>query len=429
MTATAVIGANWGDEGKGKITDYLSGKADFVVRFQGGNNAGHTVINDYGKFALHLLPSGVFYPNVVNILGPGVAVNISAFLSERDELISRGVPEPKLMISDRAQVVMPYHIRFDEYEERRLGDRKFGSTKVGIAPFYADKYLKLGIQVADLFEEDRLRSRLEASLAAKNILLKYLYGRPVLSTKELLPELLKEGKQIRPFVRDVTEVLHTALKDEKRILLEGQLGALRDPDHGVYPYPTSSSPLAGFASVGAGVPTWSIRRIVAVVKAYSSCVGAGPFVTELFDEAANELRRRGGDAGEYGATTGRPRRVGWLDMVATRYGCRVQGATEIALTNLDVLSYLDEIPICKAYWINGKDTDTFPVSALLDRAKPVWEKMPGWKGDISRIRRFDDLPLAARRYVKRIEELIDLPVRLISVGPKRDAIMVRDCFI
>ncbi len=421
MSVTAVVGANWGDEGKGKITDYLAGQADIVVRFQGGNNAGHTVINDYGKFALHLLPSGVFYPNVINVLGPGVAVNIPAFLAERQELISRGVPEPQLRVSDRAQVVMPYHILFDEYEEHRLADRKFGSTKAGIAPFYADKYLKLGVQVSDLFDADRLRQRLENSLSAKNILLKHLYHKPTINADELIPELLTQGEQIRPFVCDTLSLLHGALDDGKRILLEGQLGAMRDPDHGIYPYPTSSSPLAGFATVGAGVPPQVIQRIAAVVKAYSSCVGAGPFVTELAGESADELRQRGGDAGEYGAKTGRPRRVGWFDAVATRYGCRVQGATEITLTNLDVLGYLEEIPICTAYEIDGERTDQFPVSAKLDRAKPVFETLPGWKCDISSIRRFEDLPAQAREYARRIEELVGVPIGLISVGPTREA--------
>ncbi len=421
MSVTAVVGANWGDEGKGKITDYLAEQADIVVRFQGGNNAGHTVINDYGKFALHLLPSGVFYPNVINVLGPGVALNIPAFLAERQELISRGVRQPQLRVSDRAQVVMPYHILFDEYEELRLADRKFGSTKAGIAPFYADKYLKLGVQVSDLFDADRLRQRLENSLSAKNVLLKYLYHKPTIMADELLSELLSQGEQIQPFICDTLSLLHGALDDGKRILLEGQLGAMRDPDHGIYPYPTSSSPLAGFASVGAGVPPQVIQRIVAVVKAYSSCVGAGPFVTELAGELADELRQRGGDAGEYGAKTGRPRRVGWFDAVATRYGCRVQGATEITLTNLDVLGYLDEIPICTAYEIDGDRTDQFPVSAKLDRAKPVFETLPGWKCDISPIRRFEDLPAQAREYARRIEELVGVPIGLISVGPTREA--------
>ena len=425
MGITAVVGTQWGDEGKGKITDHLAAQADFVVRFQGGNNAGHTVINEFGKFALHLLPSGVFYPKVVNVLGPGVALNIPAFLKEREELLARGVPEPKLCVSDRAQVVLPYHILLDEYEEERLGARKFGSTKSGIAPFYADKYLKLGVQVADLFDEARLRARLQSSLEIKNVLLKHLYHKPPLDPEQLVPELLAQGERIRPFVCDTVRLLQEALADGKRVLLEGQLGALRDPDHGIYPYPTSSSPLAGFAAVGAGLPPHAIQRIVAVVKAYSTCVGAGPFVTELHGHEAEELRARGGSAGEYGATTGRPRRVGWFDAVATRYGCRVQGATEVALTNLDVLGYLDEIPICVAYEIEGEETREFPVPAKLDQARPVYERLKGWKREISGAKEFTDLPEEAQAYVERLEELIGVPIRLISVGPRREQLIVR----
>jgi adenylosuccinate synthase len=425
MPVTAIVGANWGDEGKGKTTDYLAAEADIVARFQGGNNAGHTVINDYGKFVLHLVPSGVFYPNVANVLGPGVAVNISALLEELDHLVQRGVPEPTVRVSDRAQVVLPYHVLLDEYEEERLADRKFGSTKRGIAPFYADKYLKLGVQVADLFDEDRLRTRLESSLAIKNVLFENLYHKPVLHFDDVAPVLLRDGRCIKPLVCDTTSLLHDALAEEKRILVEGQLGALRDPDHGIYPYPTSSSPLAGFASVGAGIPPYTIKRIVAVTKAYSSCVGAGPFVTELFGPEGDELRLRGGDDGELGATTGRPRRMGWFDAVATRYGCRVQGATEVALTVLDALGYLDEIPICVAYDVDGEVVENFPNPAQLDRARPVLEKLPGWRCDISEIRTFQDLPRNAQAYVLRIEELIGAPVRWVSVGPQREAMIVR----
>ena len=421
MPVAAIVGANWGDEGKGKMTDHLAGGSDFAVRFQGGNNAGHTVINEYGEFALHLLPSGVFYPNVTNILGPGVAVNMAAFLRERMELISRGVPEPRLRISNRAQVVLPHHRLLDQYEEERLAQRMFGSTRAGIAPFYADKYLKLGVQVADLFDEARLRTRLEDGLVAKNVLLEHLYKKPTLSAEDLLPDLRRDAEMIRPFVCDTTAVLHGAVAAGKSILLEGQLGALRDPDHGIYPYPTSSSPLAGFAAVGAGVPPYAITRIIAVVKAYSTCIGAGPFVTEIFGAEAHELRERGGAHGEYGATTGRPRRVGWFDAVATRYGCRVQGATEAALTLLDVLGYLDEIPLCMAYEVDGEMTKEFPVPAKLDGAKPVLEKMAGWKRDISGIRTLDGLPKEARAYVERVEELIGVPVRWISVGPRRES--------
>ena len=381
MSVTAVVGANWGDEGKGKMTDLLAGQADIVVRFQGGGNAGHTIINDFGRFVLHLLPSGAFYRNVINVLGPGVALNIRAMLREREALVAGGVPEPVLRISERAQLVLPYHILLEECEEQRLGRAAFGSTRRGIAPFYADKYLKIGVQVADLFEPTRLQARLEASLVAKNVLLEHLYSQPAVRVADLLADLQADAKAIEPFVCDTMSLLHEALVSGKRILLEGQLGALRDPDHGIYPYPTSSSPLAGFAAVGAGLPPQAITRIIAVAKAYSSCIGAGPFVTELSGPAAEELRRRGGDRGEYGATTGKPRRVGWFDAVATRYGCQVQGATEVALSLLDVLGYLDEIPICTAYEIDGSRTERFPVSARLDRAQPVYERLPGWRCD------------------------------------------------
>lgn len=425
MGITAVVGANWGDEGKGKTTDYLAVQSDVVARYQGGSNAGHTIINEYGKFALHLLPSGVFYPHVTNVLGPGVALNVAAFLKEREALIARGVPEPTLRVSDRTQVVMPYHLLLDAYEEDRLGHRGFGSTKAGIAPFYADKYYKVGVQVADLFDEERLLARLESALAPKNVLLEHLYGKPPITPEELLPELRRNAEGIRPFVCDTLALFHDALAAGKRILVEGQLGALRDPDHGIYPFSTSSSPLAGFAAVGAGIPPQAIDRVVAVVKAYSSCVGAGPFVTELEGDTAHQLRERGGDAGEYGATTGRPRRMGWFDAVATRYGCRAQGATEVALSLLDVLGYLDEIPLCTAYEIDGERTETFPVSARLDRAKPVYETLPGWNCSVTDVRKFQDLPPQARAYVERIEELVQTPIRLISVSPRREAMIER----
>ena len=426
MPVTAIVGANWGDEGKGKTTDFLAAEADFVVRFQGGGNAGHTIINDYGKFALHLLPSGVFYPHTVNVLGPGVAVNMGIFLKEVDELVQRGVPEPKLRISDRAQVILPYHLLLDQYEEDRLSDRSFGSTKQGIAPFYADKYLKTGVQVADLYDEGRLVERLKGSLAAKNVLFEHLYHQPTLDAEEIAAQLLPQAEKIKPYVCDTTVLLHEGLAVGKTVLVEGQLGALRDPDHGIYPYPTSSSTLAGFATVGAGIPPTAIERVVAITKAYSSCVGAGPFISELFGTEAEELRKRGGDAGEYGATTGRPRRVGWFDAVATRYGCWVQGATEVSLTNLDVLGYLDEIPLCTTYEIAGEHTTHFPNPATLGQARPVYETLPGWKSDISGIRQFADLPPNAQNYVLRVEELIGFPIRWVSVGPKRDAMIARD---
>ncbi|MDP5277039.1 adenylosuccinate synthase [Chengkuizengella axinellae] len=426
MSVTAVVGANWGDEGKGKLTDVLAAQSNYVVRYQGGSNAGHTIINQFGKFQLHMLPSGVFYPNVVNVLGPGVALNIVDFLREREELIARGVPEPKIFVSDRAQIVLPYHKLFDHLEEQRLGKEKFGSTKAGIAPFYSDKYLKIGVQVADLYEPSYLRKRIESSLVSKNVLLRNLYGNPEFKIDDLLEELLKKAEQLKPFVCDTTHLLQNAINKGEPILVEGQLGALRDPDHGIYPYSTSSSTLAGFASVGAGVPPYEIKKIVTVVKAYSSCVGAGPFVSEIQGVDANELREKGGDAGEYGATTGRPRRMGWFDGVATKYGCMLQGATEIALTNLDVLGYLDEIPICTAYQVDGESTTHFPVSAKLDQAKPVFDKLPGWKEDITGVRTFKELPKHAQNYILYIEKIIDVPVKWISVGPKRDQIIERD---
>ncbi|MFZ4660337.1 MAG: adenylosuccinate synthase [Caldilineaceae bacterium] len=425
MPAIAIVGANWGDEGKGKITDYLAAQADYVVRFQGGNNAGHTIINAFGKFALHLLPSGVFYPKVINVIGPGVALNLRAFLTELQGLIDRGVPAPQIKVSNRAQLLLPYHQLLDGYEEERLGVRSFGSTKQGIAPFYADKYLKLGVQVADLYNQSRLQERLEQALAAKNILFQHLYQKPVMTAAEVMAHLAADTETLAPYVADTLTLLQDGLSAGKTVLLEGQLGALRDPDHGIYPYPTSSSPLAGFATVGAGVPPQQITRIIAVTKAYSSCVGAGPFVTELQGSAAEELRRRGGSAGEYGATTGRPRRVGWFDAVATRYGCRVQGATEVALTNLDVLGYLDEIPLCTAYAIDGERTTTFPTTGPLERAQPVLTTLPGWRSDLTAIRRYQDLPRQTQHYVETIEELIATPIRWLSVGPERNAMILR----
>ncbi|WP_028545424.1 adenylosuccinate synthase [Paenibacillus taiwanensis] len=426
MTVTAIVGANWGDEGKGKMTDVLAATSSYVVRYQGGSNAGHTIINDYGKFSLHMLPSGVFYSNVTNIIGPGTALDVNVLLQERNSLLTRGVPEPKLVISDRAQMVLPVHRLFDELEELRLGSQSFGSTKRGIAPFYADKYAKLGIQVADLYDKTRLRSRLEQSLASKNVLLEHLYKHTPLQLESLLKELLEQAELLKPFVGDTTSILHEAYANGEDILLEGQLGALRDPDHGIYPYSTSSSTLAGFAPVGAGLPPYAITRVIAVVKAYSSCVGAGPFVTELHGEEAEQLRRLGGDAGEYGATTGRPRRVGWLDTVATRYGCKLQGATEVALTNLDVLGYLDEIPVCIGYKLSDTNvTSHFPATAQLEAATPVLQRLPGWKSNISHVRSFADLPVEAKQYVHFVEAAIGVRVATLSVGPRREQIISR----
>ncbi|MDQ0890977.1 adenylosuccinate synthase [Paenibacillus sp. V4I9] len=425
MTITAIVGANWGDEGKGKLTDVLAVHSQFVVRYQGGSNAGHTIINDYGKFALHMLPSGVFYPGTTNVIGPGVALNMSKLQSEFQELVKRGVPEPKIYISERAQVVLPYHILFDELEEERLGDRKFGSTKQGISPFYADKYAKLGIQVSELFDESHLRQKLNRALESKNILLTHLYKKAPLDVDQLVDEVQKQAAFIQPFVCNTTTLLQEALSQGQTVLVEGQLGALRDPDHGIYHYTTSSSTLAGYAAVGAGVPPYAIKKVVAVTKAYSSCVGEGPFVSEIHAEAAHELRTRGGDAGEFGATTGRPRRVGWFDVVATKYGCQLQGATEVALTNLDVLGYLEEIPICNAYRIQNEISMDFPHTSQLQQAEPVYEKLPGWKCDISHIRTFNDLPIEAQNYVLYIEKVIGVPVRWVSIGPKREQIIER----
>lgn len=420
MSVTAVVGANWGDEGKGKIVDALAPDMDFVVRFQGGSNAGHTIINHYGKFALHLLPSGVFYDHITNVIGPGVAFNPAAFVQELDGIVAKGVPAPKVVVSDRAQILLPYHKMLDTFEEDRLGKNSFGSTKSGIAPFYADKYLKVGVQVGDLFDRTRLRERIDNALPRINHLITDFYGQKAYDANTLADELTPYAEKLKPWVCDTTALLHEALGNGKSVLLEGQLGALRDPDHGIYPYSTSSSTLAGYGAVGAGVPPHEIKRVIAVVKAYSSCVGAGPFVTEQDNAQGNELRERGGDGGEYGATTGRPRRVGWFDAVATRYGCRVQGATEVALTLLDVLGYLDSIPICTAYEIDGQITKEFPRTGVLERAKPVYQEMPGWREDISHVRKFADLPENAQRYVKEIERLVGVPVKILSLGPKRE---------
>ncbi len=423
---TAVVGANWGDEGKGKITDMLGEESDIIVRFQGGANAGHTIVNDYGKFALHILPSGVFYDHTTSIIGNGVALNIPELVKEIREITDKGVPMPKIKVSDRAQIVMPYHILFDKYEEERLAGKSFGSTKSGIAPFYSDKYAKIGIQVSELFDEAELREKLEGIAVKKNILLEHLYHKPALDVDELMQTMSEYKKMIEPYVCDVGTFLFNARKEGKRILLEGQLGSLKDPDHGIYPMVTSSSTLAGYGAIGAGVPPYEIGRIVTVVKAYSSAVGAGEFVSEIEDEAeADELRRRGGDGGEYGATTGRPRRMGWFDAVASRYGCRVQGATEVALTVLDVLGYLDELPICVGYEIDGKVTRDFPTTNLLKKAKPVYETLPGWKCDIDGIREYDKLPENCRKYIEFIEKELEVPIKMVSNGPGRHDIIYR----
>ena len=421
----AIVGANWGDEGKGKITDMLAENSDIVIRFQGGANAGHTIINNYGKFALHLLPSGACHGHVTNVIGPGVALDIEALLAEIQQLTDRGVPAPKLLISDRAQVLMQYHVDFDCYEEERLGKKSFGSTKSGIAPFYGDKYMKIGVQLCQMMDRDILRARLENAAKLKNAMLENLYHKPLLNVDELTEKYWALAQRISPMVGDVAQFLHQAVKDGKRILLEGQLGTLRDPDHGIFPFTTSSSPLAGFGAVGAGLPLTAFEQVIAVTKAYSSCVGAGPFATELFGDEAEELRRRGGDAGEYGAKTGRPRRVGWFDAVATRYGCMVQGATDCVMTNLDVLSYLDEIQVCVAYEIDGKEVKNFPVTPLVEKARPVYVTLPGWKTDIRGITKYEDLPDNCRKYVEFIEKEIDCPLTMLSNGPKREEIIYR----
>ncbi|MFG6349583.1 MAG: adenylosuccinate synthase [Lachnospiraceae bacterium] len=424
---TAIVGANWGDEGKGKITDLLAKESDIIVRFQGGSNAGHTIINNYGKFALHLLPSGVFYNHTVNVIGNGVALNIPYLFNEIEGIIKRGAPAPKLFISDRAQVVMPYHIAFDEYEEERLGKQSFGSTKSGIAPFYSDKYAKTGIQVSELFlDDEKLKEKISRICTQKNILLKYLYNKPEINEDELLETLHSYRDIVAPYVCDVSAFLRKSLAEGKDILLEGQLGSLKDPDHGIYPMVTSSSTLAAYGAVGAGIPPYEIKRIVTVVKAYSSAVGAGEFVSEILDEEeADKLRKHGGDGGEYGATTGRPRRMGWFDAVATRYGCQMQGATEVVLTVLDCLGYLKEIPVCTGYEIDGEVVNDFPVTAKLAKAKPVYEVLPGWESDICGITEYEKLPENCRRYVEFIEKQIGVPVKMVSNGPKRTDIIYR----
>lgn len=422
---TAVVGANWGDEGKGKITDMLGEESDIIVRFQGGSNAGHTIVNDYGKFALHILPSGVFYNHTTCIIGNGVALNIPDLFEEIQSIVDRGVPMPKILVSDRAQIVMPYHILFDQYEEERLAGKSFGSTKSGIAPFFSDKYAKIGIQVSELFDEEALREKIEGICEKKNVMLSNLYHKPTLNPDDLMETLRQYREQVEPYVCDVSAYLYKARQEGKRILLEGQLGSLKDPDHGIYPMVTSSSTLAGYGAVGAGIPPYEIKRIVTVVKAYSSAVGAGEFVSEIFGEEADELRKRGGDGGEYGATTGRPRRMGWFDAVASRYGCRIQGATEVALTVLDVLGYLDELPVCVGYEIDGKVTKDFPTTRELKKAKPVYEKLPGWKTDIRGITEYEKLPKNCRKYIEFIEKELGVPIKMVSNGPGRHEIIHR----
>ena len=422
----AVVGANWGDEGKGKITDMLAEKADIIVRFQGGANAGHTIVNNYGKFALHTLPSGVFYNHTTSVIGNGVALDIPLLIKEVKSITDRNVPQPKILVSERAQMVMPYHKLFDQYEEERLGGKSFGSTKSGIAPFYSDKYAKIGFQVSELFDDELLEEKVQRVSEMKNVILEHLYHKPLIDPAELLNTLHEYRDMIAPFVCDVSAFLDKALKEGKTILLEGQLGTMKDPDHGIYPMVTSSSTLAAYGAIGAGIPPYEIKQIVTVSKAYSSAVGAGAFVSEIFGDEADELRRRGGDGGEFGATTGRPRRMGWFDCVATKYGCRLQGTTDVAFTVLDALGYLDEIPVCVGYEIDGEVTTDFPVTYKLEKAKPVLKKLPGWKCDIRGIKKFEDLPENCRKYVEFIEEQIGFPITMVSNGPGREDIIYRE---
>ena len=423
----AVVGANWGDEGKGKITDTLADKADVVIRFQGGANAGHTIVNDYGKFALHTMPSGVFHQHIMNIIGNGVAFDITKFMKELNEITSKGVPMPQIMISDRVQVMMPYHVLFDTLEEARLAGKSFGSTKSGIAPFYSDKFAKIGWQINEFFQDDDVIKEKIARIAEiKDVLLVNLYHADPIDQEALFNQIVEWRDQVKKYVGNVSLYLDEAIKEGKTILLEGQLGTMKDPDHGIYPMVTSSSPLAAYGAIGAGIPPYEIKQIVTVSKAYSSAVGAGAFVSELFGDEAEELRRRGGDGGEYGATTGRPRRVGWYDCVASKYGCRLQGTTDVAFTVLDVLGYLDEIPVCVGYDIDGEVTTEFPVTHLLDKAKPVFETLPGWKCDIRGIKNYEDLPENCRKYIEFIEEHIGYPITMVSNGPARTDIIYRE---
>lgn len=421
----AVVGANWGDEGKGKITDMLAKEADIIIRFQGGANAGHTIVNDYGKFALHTLPSGVFYDHTTSIIGNGVALNIPVLFKEIKSITDRDVPQPKILVSDRAQIVMSYHILFDQYEEERLGGKSFGSTKSGIAPFYSDKYAKIGFQVSEIFDDELIEEKAARVCEQKNVLLEHLYHKPLLKPEDIVKELKEYREMVAPYVCDVSSYLYEAIKEGKNILLEGQLGTLKDPDHGIYPMVTSSSTLAAYGAIGAGIQPYEIKQVITVCKAYSSAVGAGEFVSEIFGEEADELRRRGGDGGEFGATTGRPRRMGWFDAVASKYGCRLQGTTDVAFTVLDVLGYLDEIPVCIGYEIDGKVTTDFPTTAILKKAKPVYEILPGWKSDIRGIKKYEDLPENCRNYIEFVERHIGYPITMVSNGPGRDDIIYR----
>lgn len=421
----AIVGANWGDEGKGKITDMFAEKADIVIRFQGGANAGHTIINDKGRFAFHLMPSGVCYDHTTCIIGNGVALDINKFLSELEDVRKAGL-NPKLLVSDRVQILMPYHILLDTYEEERLGKNAFGSTKSGIAPFFSDKYAKIGIQLNELFDEESLRAKLKNICTLKNLILEHVYHKPLLNEEELYNTCMEYKEKIAPYVCDTHAYLQQAIKDGKEILLEGQLGTLKDPDFGIYPMVTSSSTLAGYGAVGAGIPPHMIKEVIAVTKAYSSAVGAGEFISEILDEdEAQELRIHGGDKGEFGATTGRPRRVGWFDCVATRYGIECQGATKVVMTAIDCLSYLDEIKVCTAYEVDGKIINDFPTTAILKKCKPVFTTLKGWHCDIRGIKNYDELPDEAKAYVEFIEKQLGHKIDMVSNGPEREAIIYR----
>ncbi|MCH5304507.1 MAG: adenylosuccinate synthase [Ruminococcus sp.] len=422
----AIVGANWGDEGKGKITDVLANDSDVVIRFQGGANAGHTIINNYGKFALHQLPSGVFHQNITNIIGNGVAFSVENFVKEMKELEERGVPKPNVLISDRAQIVMPYHVAFDCYEEERLGKNSFGSTKSGIAPFYSDKYSKIGFQINELYDDvDSLKEKIAHAVEIKNATLRNLYNKEEITVEEVFDKLMEYKELLAPYVGDSFRFVRKAIADGKNILLEGQLGSLKDTDFGIYPMVTSSNTIAGYGAVGAGIPPYEIKEVITVVKAYSSAVGAGEFVSEIFGEEADKLRNFGGDGGEYGATTGRPRRMGWLDLVASRYGCQVQGATTVAFTVIDALGYLDEIPVCVGYELDGKVIDYFPSTTKLKRCKPVLKTLKGWKCDVTGIKKYEDLPKECREYIEFAEKEIGVHIGIVSNGPSRDDIIYR----
>ena len=424
MSNCAIVGINWGDEGKGRMVDLLTENYDVVVRFQGGGNAGHTVINEYGKFALHLLPSGIFRKGVVNVLGNGVALDPENLWEEIERITAVGVkitPE-NLKISDRASILLPWHRDMDALEEQRLADKKYGSTKQGIAPFYSDKYQKKTFMAGELFYPQELKEHLQDLLEWKNLTLTKVYNAKPYTMEEIEKWLEKYCKKIKPFICDTGAYLTDAQSKGKRILFEAQLGSLRDLDYGIYPYTTSSNTTAAYAPIGSGLPSAKIQDVVGVVKAYSTCVGEGPFVAEMFGQEADDLREAGF---EFGAKTGRPRRVGAIDLVATRYGVQVQAATEIALTKLDVLSYMDRIPICTKYVIDGKETDEFPFPIALKKAKPVIEYRDGWKCDISSIRKWEDLPKAAREYVTTVEQAIGCPITYISVGPERESIIIK----